>query len=61
MVAPFTCMPASVVEAQLRPLQADLDLPIVMVYYDGQNNANRDELVEGLVYQARQKLEARRT
>jgi len=55
-VAPFTCMPSSVVEAQQRPLQDELGIPIVTVYYDGQENANRDELVEGLVFQARQKL-----
>ncbi len=58
-VAPFTCMPASVVEAQQRPLQEELGIPIVTVYYDGKNNAARDELVEGLVYQAKQKLKAK--
>jgi len=55
-VAPFTCMPSSVVEAQQRPLQEELGIPIVTVYYDGKENANRDELVEGLVFQAREKL-----
>jgi len=55
-VAPFTCMPSSVVEAQQQPLQDDLAIPIVTVYYDGKENANRDEMVEGLVFQARQKL-----
>ncbi len=56
-VAPFTCMPASVVEAQTSVLQEDLGMPIVCVYYDGKDNANRDELVEGLVFQAKQLLE----
>ena len=55
-VAPFTCMPASVVEAQQRSLQKELNMPIITVYYDGQDNANRDEMVEGLVFQARQRL-----
>ncbi len=55
-VAPFTCMPGSVVEAQQRPLQEDIGIPVITVYYDGKDNASRDELVEGLVYQARQKL-----
>jgi len=55
-VAPFTCMPSSVVEAQQGLLQDDLGLPVVTVYYDGKENANRDEMVEGLVFQARQRL-----
>jgi len=55
-VAPFTCMPSSVVEAQQGLLQDELGLPVVTVYYDGKENANRDEMVEGLVFQARQKL-----
>jgi len=55
-VAPFTCMPSSVVEAQQQPLQDELGIPVVTVYYDGKENANRDEMVEGLVFQARQKL-----
>ncbi len=55
-VAPFTCMPSSVVEAQQGKLQEELGIPVVTVYYDGKENANRDEMVEGLVFQARQKL-----
>ena len=55
-VAPFTCMPSSVVEAQQGLLQDRLGLPVVTVYYDGKENANRDEMVEGLVFQARQKI-----
>jgi len=55
-VAPFTCMPSSVVEAQQGLLQDELNIPVVTVYYDGKENANRDEMVEGLVFQARQKL-----
>ena len=55
-VAPFTCMPGSIVEAQQRSLQEELNIPIITVYYDGQDNANRDEMVEGLVFQAKQKL-----
>ncbi len=56
-VAPFTCMPGSVVEAQMSALQKELNIPIITVYYDGKEYANRDELVEGLVFQARQMLE----
>ncbi len=57
-VAPFTCMPASVVEAQQGSLQEELGIPMVTVYYDGKENSNRDELVEGLVFQARQRIGA---
>ena len=56
-VAPFTCMPASVVEAQQRTLQEDFNIPIITVYYDGKDNASRDEMVQGLVYQASQKVQ----
>ncbi len=56
-VAPFTCMPASVIEAQMGSLRADLNLPMVTIYYDGKENANRDEFIESLVFQARQRVE----
>lgn len=55
-VAPFTCMPASVVDAQLGALRHDLNLPMVTIYYDGKENANRDEFIESLVFQARQRV-----
>ncbi|MEW5922121.1 MAG: acyl-CoA dehydratase activase [Bacillota bacterium] len=56
-VAPFTCMPASVVDAQMGALRNALNLPMVTIYYDGKENANRDEFIESLVFQARQRLE----
>ncbi len=56
-VAPFTCMPASVIEAQMGTLRTDLNLPMVTIYYDGKENANRDEFIESLVFQARQRVE----
>lgn len=55
-VAPFTCMPGSVVEALQNSLQVELNIPIISVYYDGKESANRNEMVEGLVFQARQRL-----
>jgi len=55
-VAPFTCMPGSVVESQMGALREDLDLPMVTIYYDGKENANRDEFIESLVFQAKQRL-----
>ncbi len=55
-VAPFTCMPGSVVEAHVATLREELNLPIVAIYYDGKENANRDEFIESLVFQAKQKM-----
>ncbi len=55
-VAPFTCMPGSVVEAQMGALREELGLPMVTIYYDGKENANREEFIESLVFQARQRV-----
>ena len=55
-VAPFTCMPGSVVESQMGPLREELDFPMVAVYYDGKENANREEFIRSLVFQAKQRL-----
>ncbi len=52
-VNPFTCMPGSVVESQMGALREDLGLPMVTLYYDGKESANRDEFIESLVFQAR--------
>ncbi len=56
-VAPFTCMPASVVDAQMGALRNALNLPMITIYYDGKDNANRDEFIESLVFQARQRID----
>ncbi len=58
-VAPFTCMPGSVVESQMGAMREELGLPMVTIYYDGKENANRDEFIESLVFQARQRVERR--
>jgi len=55
-VAPFTCLPGSVVEAHLGALRRDLGIPVVATYYDGKENPTREEIIRGLVFQARQKL-----
>ncbi len=55
-VGPFTCMPASVVEAQQGSLSKEIGLPIISVYYDGRENSNRDEFIHSLVFQAKQNL-----
>ncbi|MDO9536117.1 MAG: acyl-CoA dehydratase activase [Bacillota bacterium] len=55
-VAPFTCMPGSVVESQMSTMRKDLDLPMVTIYYDGKDNTNRDEFIESLVFQAKQRV-----
>ncbi len=57
-VNPFTCMPGSVVESQMGALREELGLPMVTLYYDGKESANRDEFIESLVFQARQKVVA---
>ncbi len=55
-VAPFTCMPGSVVEAQQGVLQEELGIPVITIYYDGRENANREEFIQSLVFQASQLL-----
>ncbi|MEW6080520.1 MAG: acyl-CoA dehydratase activase [Bacillota bacterium] len=55
-VAPFTCLPGSVVEAQMGALRRDLGIPVVATYYDGKENPTREEIIRGLVFQARQRL-----
>ncbi len=55
-VAPFTCMPGSVVEAQQNALQEEIDIPVISIYYDGREDSNREEFIESLVYQASQKV-----
>ncbi|NMC27147.1 MAG: hypothetical protein GYA42_03265, partial [Syntrophomonadaceae bacterium] len=58
-VGPFTCMPASVVEAQQGSLSREIGIPIISVFYDGRDNTNRDEFIHSLVFQAKQKLQSR--
>ena len=55
--APFNCMPSSVVEAQQRVLSERLGIPITTLYYDGRANRNREEFIQSLVFQAKQKLQ----
>jgi len=55
-VAPFNCLPASVVEAQQKALSAKLGFPIATIYYDGRDNASREELINSLVFQAGQNI-----
>ena len=58
-VGPFTCMPASVVEAQQGVLSREIGIPIISVYYDGRDNSNRDEFIYSLVFQAKQNMKSR--
>ena len=51
-VAPFNCLPGSIVEAQINRMRRDIGLPMVALYYDGKDNPNREEFIRGLVYQA---------
>lgn len=55
-VAPFTCMPGSVVEGQMGAMRKELGFPMITLYYDGKDSANRDEFIGSLVFQARQKM-----
>lgn len=55
-VAPFTCMPGSVVEGQMGAMRKDLGFPMITLYYDGKDSANREEFIGSLVFQARQKM-----
>jgi predicted nucleotide-binding protein (sugar kinase/HSP70/actin superfamily) len=54
-VAPFTCMPGSLVEAQMSAMREELGFPMVTIYYDGKESANREEFIRSLVFQARQR------
>ncbi len=58
-VGPFTCMPASTCEAQQGFLSEEIGIPIISVYYDGRDNANRDEFINSLVFQAQQNMMSR--
>lgn len=58
-VGPFTCMPASVVEAQQGALSEEIGIPIISVYYDGRDNSNRDEFISSLVFQAKQNMQSK--
>jgi len=53
-VAPFNCLPGSIVEAQINRMRHDIGVPMVALYYDGKDNPNREEFIRGLVYQARE-------
>jgi len=54
-VAPFTCMPGSIVEAQMGAMREELGFPMIAVYYDGKESANREEFIRSLVFQAKQR------
>ncbi len=58
-VGPFTCMPASVVEAVQGALSREIGIPIISVFYDGRDNVNREEFIHSLVFQAKQNLKTR--
>lgn len=55
-VAPFGCLPGAMVEAQVNRLRHDLGVPVVPIYYDVQDSPNTDEVIQGVVFQARQRL-----
>jgi hypothetical protein len=49
-------MPGSFVEAQMGAMREELGFPMIAVYYDGKESANREEFIRSLVFQAKQRL-----
>jgi len=49
-------MPGSLVESQMGTLREELGFPMITIYYDGKENANREEFIQSLVFQAKQRL-----
>ncbi|MDP2871030.1 MAG: acyl-CoA dehydratase activase-related protein, partial [Bacillota bacterium] len=52
-VAPFNCMRGLITECHLSTLREELGLPMISLYYDGNDNPGRDEFIRSLVFQAR--------
>jgi hypothetical protein len=49
-------MPGSFVEAQMGAMREELGFPMIAVYYDSKESANREEFIRSLVFQAKQRL-----
>ena len=57
---PFNCMPGTIVNALLTKFQADFDMPVLKVAYDGQQQSTEMIRLEAFMHQCRQKADARR-
>ncbi len=58
-VFPFTCMPATMCSAILKPMLDELQLPYMDSVYDGSVQPNREAIVRTFMYQAAQHQERR--
>ena len=60
-VAPFGCMPGSIVNSLLEKFRHDYGLPVLKLDYDGLQQASEGTALEAFVHQARQHMATRRT
>ncbi len=59
-VAPFGCMPGSLVDGLLEKFRRDYHgIPVLKVAYDGVEQPGEETLLDAFVHQARQRMEAR--
>lgn len=59
-VFPFTCMPAAISSAVLKPLMNRMKIPYLDAPYDGTTQPNREAALRTFLYQTKQHLEQRR-
>jgi predicted CoA-substrate-specific enzyme activase len=57
---PFNCMPGTIVNALLTKFQADYDMPILKIAYDGLQQSTEMIRLEAFMHQCRQKADTRR-
>jgi predicted nucleotide-binding protein (sugar kinase/HSP70/actin superfamily) len=59
-LAPFNCMPGTIVNALLNRYRADHDdIPVLKLSFDGVSQANEDTRLEAFMHQARTLAERR--
>ena len=58
---PFNCMPGTIVNALLTKFQADYDMPVLKIAYDGLQQSTEMLRLEAFMHQCRQKADTRRT
>ena len=56
---PFNCMPGTIVNALLTRFQADYDMPVLKVAYDGLQRSGEMIRLEAFMHQCRQRMDAR--
>lgn len=60
-VFPFTCMPSAICTTVLKPLLNKMRMPYLDAPYDGAIQPNREIALRTFMYQAKQRLESRKT